>query len=132
RREVVRALDRLDLEAPVFPRPRLALLEHDHAPDRVGALDVRDVVALDPERRPRQPERLRQLLERREGLALVREPARLLARERLARVPRREDHELPLLPPLWDREPRRPATPGREERLQIRRLRPPERPQHLR
>ncbi len=84
--EVVRAGDGLDLEPPVLAGARLAVLEDDHAADRLAALEVADVVALDPRRRTGQPERLGQLLERRERLALVGQPARLLARERLGRV----------------------------------------------
>ncbi len=45
--EVVRADDRLDLEAPVLARFWLAIDKDDHAGDRVCALDVRVVVALD-------------------------------------------------------------------------------------
>ena len=100
--EVVRALDALDPEAPVLAAARLAVLEDDHAADRLGALEVRDVVALDAHRRSGQAEGLGQLLERGQRLALVGEPARLLARQRLAGVPRRERHELTALPALRD------------------------------
>ena len=50
RGEVVGADDRLDPEAAVLLRSRLAVDEHDHAGDRAGALDVRVVVALDAPR----------------------------------------------------------------------------------
>ena len=84
--EVVRALDRPDLEPAVLAGARLAVLEDDHAADRLAALEVADVVALDAEWRAGQPERGRQLFERRQGLALVGQPARLLAGQRLGGV----------------------------------------------
>src|SRR5262245_4246402 len=56
RGDVVRAVDRADAEAPVLPGSRLAVLEHDHARDRLAALEVRDVIALDPARETRQRE----------------------------------------------------------------------------
>ena len=67
------------------PAARLALLEDDHAADRLASLDRADVVALDPHRRGRQAQRGRQLLERHERPAVVGEPARLLAGQRLRR-----------------------------------------------
>ena len=101
-REVVRALDALDPEAPVLAAPRPALLEHDHAADRLGALEVRDVVALDAHRRSGQAEGLGQLLERGQRLALVGQPAGLLARQRLAGVACRQLHQLAPLAALRD------------------------------
>ena len=83
--EVVGAVDRLDPEAAIVTGPRLAVLEDDHAGDRLGALEVADVVALDPEWRVGQPERLAQLGQGTQGLALVGQPANLLAIERLGR-----------------------------------------------
>ena len=81
--------------------------------DRLAALEVADVVALDARPAGRQAERVGELLERGQRLALVGQPARLLARERLGRVPRGELHELPLLAALGDRRwtgpPRRSA-----------------------
>ena len=117
--EVVGSLDGPDLEPAIFARPRPALLEHHHAPDRVRALDVRDVVALDPERRPGEPQRLGQLLEGAQGLALVGHPAGLLAGERLAGIAGGEGHELALLAALGHGQPRRAAPPGRQERLEV-------------
>ena len=102
--EVVRALDGLDLEPAVLAGARLAVLEDDHAADRFAALEVADVVALDAERRAGQAERLGQLLERGQRLALVGQPARLLAGERLGGVPRGERQELALLAALRDAE----------------------------
>ncbi len=52
--EVVRALDRPDPEAPVLAGARPAVLEDDHAADRVAALDGADVVALDAQSAARQ------------------------------------------------------------------------------
>ena len=60
--EVVRART-VRSEPAVLAGPWLALLEDDHAADRVRALDVRDVVALDAQRRAGQAERRGQLLE---------------------------------------------------------------------
>ena len=100
--EVVRAADGLDPEPAVLARAWLAVLEDDHAPDRFAATEVADVVALDPERRPRQAEGLRQLLQRRQGLALVSQPARLLAGQRLRGVARGQRQQLPLLASLRD------------------------------
>src|SRR4029078_2680100 len=103
---------------PVLAGPGLPVLEDDHAPDRLAALEVADVVALDPERWPGEPERLGQLLEGREGLALVRQPARLLPRQCLGRVAGREREELAFLPALRDAEVDRAAASLREERLE--------------
>ena len=111
------------------PGARLAVLEDDHAADRFAALEVADVVALDAQRRPGQPERLGQLLERGQRLALVGQPARLLAGERLAGVPRGQGQELALLAALRDAEVDRAAATLGEERLEDRGLgdRPPAR-----
>ena len=118
--EVVRAADGPDLEPPVLAGARLAVLEDDHAADRFAALEVADVVALDAQRRAGQAERLGELLEGGQGLALVGQPARLLAGERLARVARGEGEELALLAALRDAEVDRSAAALREERLQRR------------
>ena len=104
-REVVRPFDRPDPEPAVLAGPRPALLEHDHAAHRLRALEVRDVVALDAHRRPGEPERGRQLLERAERPALVGQPAGGFARERLLRVADGELHQLPLLAPLRGPQP---------------------------
>ena len=77
---------RLDLEPAVLAGPGLAVLEDDHAADRLAALEVADVVALDPQRRTGQAERRRQLLEGGQRLALVGQPAGVLAGQRLGRV----------------------------------------------
>ena len=117
--EVVRAADRLDLEPPVLAGARLAVLEDDHAADRLAALEVADVVALDAGRRAGQAERLGELLERGQRLALVGQPASLLAGERLGRVARGEGEQLALLAALRDAEVDRPAAPLGEERLEV-------------
>ena len=70
-------------------------------------------------RRPGQAERLGQLLERGERLALVGQPAGLLAGERLGGVARRERQQLALLAALRDAEVDRPAAPLGEERLEV-------------
>ena len=101
------------------PAAGLALLEDDHAPDRFAALEVADVVALDPGRRAGQPERLGQLLERGQRLALVHQPACLLLREGLGGVARRECHQLALLAALGELEVHRAAAAVGEERLEV-------------
>ena len=118
-REVVRALDGLDLEPAVLAGPRLAVLEHDHAADRLAALEVADVVALDAQRRAGQAQGGGQFLERRQRLALVGQPAGLLAGQRLGGVALGEDRQLPLLPALGEAQVDRPAAPVAEERLEV-------------
>ena len=78
-----------------------------------------------------RPERVGELLESGQCLALVGQPARLLARERLGRVARGELHELPLLPSLSDPEVDRAAATLREERLQVADVRSQRRDVHL-
>ena len=79
------------------------------------------------ERRTGQAERLGELLERGQRLALVGQPARLLARERLARVAGGEGEQLALLAALRDAQVDRPAAALGEERLEdgASRRRPP-------
>src|SRR5437867_1683136 len=55
RSDIVRARDSLDFELAVAVLLRLAVLEHHHRANRVGALGVRNVVALDPRRQACQP-----------------------------------------------------------------------------
>ena len=55
---------RADREAPVVGLLRRGPLEDDHRGDRVGAAEVGDVEALDPDRGRVEPERLLQALER--------------------------------------------------------------------
>ena len=116
--EVVRALDRADPEAAVVPGPRPALLEDDHAADRLGALERADVVALDAHRRTRQVERRRELLERSERAALIGQPAGLLAGQGLGGVADRQLHELALLAAPRDPQVHRPGAPLGQERLE--------------
>lgn len=61
---VVLALEGLDLEAAVFALTGEAVLEDHHGRHDVVALEVRDVEALDPQRRAVQVEGLRDLLQR--------------------------------------------------------------------
>ena len=101
RGEVVRAGDALDAEplvvvllhAPVFP--------HDHGADLLAALDMGDVVALDPVREPGQRERAAQLLEH-DLLAVVAGEEMVLERD--GRVRLRHRDELALRPPLGHQE----------------------------
>ena len=79
-REVVLAVDAAHPEAAVLARARPAVLEHDHAADRRRPLDGADVEALDARGGRGQPESLGQVVERALGLALVGQPAGLLAR----------------------------------------------------
>src|SRR5262249_9500289 len=48
----------------IFTAPRETILEHDHAGHHVGALNLRDVEALDAQRRLIHAERLGDLFER--------------------------------------------------------------------
>ena len=64
RREVVRALHRLDGKVPVGLVGRLAVDHHDHGPHGLHALRVGNVVSLDAPGRPFQAEDVRQLLKR--------------------------------------------------------------------
>jgi len=91
--EVVRALDAPHTEAAVLAGPRPALLEDDHAAHGAGALDGADVVALDARGGRGEAERIGQLRQRLERLALVGQPARLLPGQRLGRVARGEDEQ---------------------------------------
>ena len=61
-----------DPEAAVLAAARPAVLEDDHAADGVRALDGADVVALDAQRRRGKAERVGQLLQGRQRLALRR------------------------------------------------------------
>ena len=60
RREVVLVVERLHLEAAVVGPLGDAVFHHDHRRDDLGALDVRDVEALDAQRRLGKIERLLQ------------------------------------------------------------------------
>ena len=83
-------------------------------PTDVGALDVRDVVALDPERGPGSPSASASSSRATQRLALVGHPARLLAGEGLAGIAGREGHQLALLAALRDGQPDGP--PRRDAR----------------
>ena len=85
-------------------------------------LEVADVVALDPERRIGQAERLGQLGQGAQGLALVGQPADLLAGQGLGRVALGQFEELPLLAPPGHPQVDRAAAPVGQERLEVGRL----------
>ena len=63
-RDVVLAVDALDHEPAVLALAGQAVLEDDHRRDHLGALEVGDVVALDPQRHVLEAERLLDLLQR--------------------------------------------------------------------
>ena len=88
-------------------------------PTEFAALEGADVVALDAGRRPGQAERLRELLERGERLALVDQPAGLLPGQRLRGVAGGEDHQLALLAALGELQVDRASAAIGEERLEI-------------
>src|SRR5690348_13622235 len=87
RGDVVGAAGALDREPAVLALARQAILEHDHRRDHVRALEVRHVVALDPQRRVVQAQRLLDLAERLAPGGEVAGPPGLVQRERLAGVP---------------------------------------------
>ena len=97
RGEVVLAVQPAHRELAVVRLLRHRVLEDDHRADDLLPLDVRDVVALDPERQALEVQRLTQLLERldpAETLLLRRHRLRV---ERDLGVLRRELREPPLL-----------------------------------
>ena len=91
-----------DDEPAVLGLARQAVLEDDHRRDDVGALDVADVEALDPQRRVGQLEGLLELLE---GLAAggeVAGPGHLVPGEGLLGVAADRLHQRPLVAALRD------------------------------
>ena len=62
--DVVLAVDATDHEPAVLALAGEAVLEDHHRRDDLGALEVGDVVALDPQRRLVEAQRLLDLLER--------------------------------------------------------------------
>ena len=74
-----------DDEPAVLALAGQAVLEDDHAGHHVGALDLRHVVALDPQRGRRQAERLGDLLQRLAARGEVAGPAQLVLGQRLRR-----------------------------------------------
>ena len=121
--EIVLSGHALDLEPPVVRALGQPVLEHHHRPDLVGGPEVRDVVALDPERRLLETELLGELGEGARARAEVRGAPQLVAVERLLGVPRDDLHQLALRAALGHRDadvrpaPRRSATPrGRRGR----------------
>ena len=86
RGDVVLAVDALDHEAAVLALAGQAVLEDHHRGDHLGALEVGDVVALDPQRHLGQLERLLDLLERLVAGGQVAGPLGLVQHQRLAGV----------------------------------------------
>src|SRR4029453_9001257 len=110
---VVLALDRADLEAAVLALAGQAVLEHHHRAHDLVALEVGDVVALDPQRRLGQVERLLELLEAAGPGVEVAGPLELVGGEGLAGVGRDRLQQGPVLPPAGHPEVARPpAQPG--------------------
>ena len=110
---VVLALDRADLEAPVLALAGQAVLEHHHRAHHLAALEVGDVVALDPQRGLGQVEGLLELLEAPGPGVEVAGPLELVGGEGLAGVGRDRLQQGPLLPPAGHPEVDRPAAqPG--------------------
>src|SRR4051812_818461 len=100
RREVVLTVLVSDLEAPVVGPLREPVLHHDHRADDLGALEVRDVEALDAQRRLRQVERVLQRRERASAGVVVRRTLELVLGERFVRVVRDGLEELTLVAAL--------------------------------
>ena len=95
-----RELGRFDVELAVLAFSKPSGPGHDHAADRVGALDVRVVVDLDPLGRRVQAEGLRHAVQQ----FALRRVLRHAAAERLARVGQRHVDELALLAALRHRD----------------------------
>ena len=103
-----------DDEPAVLGLARQAVLEDDHRRDDVGALDVADVEALDPQRRVGQLEGLLELLE---GLAAggeVAGPGHLVPGEGLLGVAADRLHQRPLVAALRDPQVHTMAAEGAE------------------
>ncbi len=98
--DVVLPLEALDLEAPVLALALEAVLEDDHGRDHVLALEVGDVVALDPQRRAVQAERLGDLLQGPGAGGQVGGALGLVQRQRLAGVLGDRLHQRLLVAPL--------------------------------
>lgn len=82
-RVIIVSRDRLDLEPTVLALVRQAVFQHDHRTDVVRALDVRHVVALDPQRRLGQLQHILQLGQRLATRVVVRCPAQPMTGELL-------------------------------------------------
>ncbi len=100
RRVVVVAGHVLDLEAAVLALVRQPVLEHDHRPDVVGALEVGHVVALDAQRGLGQVEQVLQLGERPAAGVVVAGAAQPVADELLLGVARHRLVQRPLVAAL--------------------------------
>src|SRR3984957_8957035 len=84
-RDVVGAVSALDREPAVLALAGQAVLEHDHRRDHVRTLQVRHVVALDPQRRVVQAEPLLDLVQRLAPGGQVAGPAGLVQGQGLGR-----------------------------------------------
>ena len=102
RRHVVLTVEAADHEAAVVALARQPVLEHHHRRDDLGALQVGHVVALDPQRRLGQVERLLELLERPAAGGEVAGPLRLVQGEGLRRVAGDGLHQGALVAPSRD------------------------------
>ena len=107
---------RRDVEAPVLVLARQPVLEDDHRRDDVRAGQVRDVEALDAQRRLVEAERLLQVGDGLRARGEVGAAPRLVEHQRLRRVARGRLGELRLLAALRDVEVR-PAAPPQPLRL---------------
>ena len=116
RRDIVLAVDRADDEAPVLALARQPVLEHDHGGDHLGALQVGDVVTLDPQRRARQFQRLLDLLQRPVPGGQVTGPTRLVPDEGLAGIAGDRLHQDPLVATLRDADMHSRAAFGSQHR----------------
>ncbi len=100
--DVVLPGEALDLEPPVLALALQAVLEDDHGGDHVVTLEVRDVVALDPQRGAVQVEGLGDLLQRTRARGQVGGALGLVQREGLLGVALHGLHERLLVAALRD------------------------------
>ena len=96
--DVVAAQLVLDFEATIRRAARLPIFEDHHAGHLVGALHVRDVVALDAQRHLRQIQKLLKLDNRARRARLVRQPLLPQPFEHFARVARGQLDQLAFIP----------------------------------
>src|ERR1019366_1760416 len=85
--DIIGAVQALDGEPAVLRLAGQAVLEHHHRCDHVSALQVGDVVALDPQRRVVEPERLLDLVQGAAAGGQVAGPPGLVQDQGLRRVP---------------------------------------------
>ncbi len=92
--------DGVDSEPAVFALARQPVFEHHHRGDDVGALQVRDVVALDAQRRLLQFEGVLDLLQRAAASRQIASPLHFVQRQSLDGVARDGLHECALVATL--------------------------------